>query len=164
MRQIFLNVSYMAVIYSSVMLYFFPLYLVCISSINLQLTFDHLMSLILSLFSPNIQNVYLSAFLLYSLVYCIFRFHIYVIYDSQMQRTIQWLPEAERQYRSGRGKYKLSGIRQSQGCSVQHKEYSQYFCNNCTWEVIFNIKEKQSTFLSPGSDCLLELYACTNNW
>ena len=47
--------------------------------------------------------------------------------DSQMQRTNQFLPMGGGNIGLGSGRYKLLGVRQTQGCTVQHREYSQYF-------------------------------------
>ena len=41
--------------------------------------------------------------------------------DSQTQKTKWWF-SMER-----RGRYKLLGVRQAQGCTVQHRKYSQNF-------------------------------------
>ena len=58
--------------------------------------------------------------------------------DSQKQRTFWCLPDGsgvERIGRKGEGikKYKLVATEQSQGCKVQHREYSQLYSNNYVW-------------------------------
>ena len=49
--------------------------------------------------------------------------------DLQIQRTNGWLPE-----RINRYKLRVSyAINKSQACNAQHREYSQYYCNNFVW-------------------------------
>ena len=57
--------------------------------------------------------------------------------DSQIQRTDGQFPEKKGVWgprKKGEGiKYKLVVIKQSQGCKVWQREYSQQYCNNYVW-------------------------------
>ena len=46
----------------------------------------------------------------------------------------------------GGGRYKLLGVRQAQGCIVQHGEYSQYFVKTVSGKEPLNIVQVFLTF------------------
>ena len=70
--------------------------------------------------------------------------------ESQMQRTNRWLLVGGGNTGMKEWEVQLLGIRQAQGCIVQHREYSQYFYNNCEWKVTFKncIKNKTSKLIA----------------
>ena len=53
--------------------------------------------------------------------------HTLYLHFTDIENKQEVTGGGERGKMGGTGRYKLLGIRQAQGCIVQHEEYSQYF-------------------------------------